>query len=162
MNRYVLKIQAAQSLLDWLGRDIRRRYHSADPRNLLTAPDSGSRRHYDDARNWLAGRLEELLASKNAQDDLARHLQAALQISADEAQAVLWEQPRSLLLGVTPTALRRLRSNWRPMRSDPGATPKALLPEFVTRALFEPLNIPEVEFELPFDTGREEERLPIA
>ena len=41
-NRYVLKIQAAQSLLDWLGRDIRRTHHLADPRFLLTAPGSNS------------------------------------------------------------------------------------------------------------------------
>lgn len=160
-NRYVLKIQAAQSLLDWLGRDIRRAHPFADPRSLLTAPLRNSGRH-DDARRWLADRLQELLVNPNAQDDLARYLQAALQISADEAQAVLWEQPRSLLLAVAPTALRRLGSNWRSARNDPGAAPGALLPEFVTRALFEPLNIPEVEFELPFQTGREDERLPIA
>ena len=48
------------------------------------------------------------------------------------------------------------------MRIDPGAAPGAMLPEFVTRALFEPLNVPEVEFGLPFDTGRDDERLPIA
>src|SRR5262249_40188215 len=69
---------------------------------------------------------------------------------------------RSLLLAVVPTALRRLMSNWQPLRPDPGGTPGAVLPEFVTRALFEPLNVPEVEFELPFDTGRDDERLPIA
>ncbi len=161
-NRYVLKIQAAQALLDWLGRDIRRAYHSADPRNLLTAPSGNSGRHNDSPRRWLADRLDELLASASAQDDLARHLGAAMQIGADEAQALLWEQPRSLLLAVAPTALRRLSSNWRPMRNDPGAAPGALLPEFVTRALFEPLNIPEVEFDLPFETGQEDERLPIA
>jgi len=161
-NRYVLKIQAAQSLLDWLGRGIRHTHHLADPRALLTALGSNSGHRDDDARHWLADRLQELLTSKNAQDDLARHLQAALAISSDETQALLWEQPRSLLLAVTPTALRRLRSNWRPLRDDPGASPGAMLPEFVTRALFEPLNIPEVELGLPFETRGEEERLPIA
>jgi hypothetical protein len=161
-NRYVLKIQAAQSLLDWLGRDMRRTHRFADARRLLTAPGSNATRPEDAPRYWLAGRFHELLTSRNAQDDLARHLQAALQINADEAQALLWEQPRSLLLAVAPTALRRLRSNWRPMRNDPGAAPGSVLPEFVTRALFDPLNIPEVEFDLPFDTGREDERLPVA
>jgi ATP-dependent helicase Lhr and Lhr-like helicase len=161
-NRYVLKIQAAQSLMDWLGGDIRRTHPFADPRSLLTAPASNSGRHDDNARRWLADRLQELLVNPNAQDKLARYLQAALQISADEAQAVLWEQPRSLLLAVAPTALRRLRSNWRPMRDDPGAAPRAFLPEFVTRALFEPLNVPEVELELPFETSQDGERLPIA
>jgi hypothetical protein len=160
-NRYVLKIQATQALLDWLGRDLRPVHRFADPRSLLTAPSNPSRQ--DQApRNWLADRLEELLTSQTLQDHLAHHLQAALQVSADEAQALLWEQPRSLLLAVAPTALRRLRSDWRPMRSDPGAVPGALLPEFVTRALFEPLNVPEVEFILPFDTGQDDHRLPIS
>ena len=161
-NRYVLKIQAAQALLDWLSRDLRRAHPATDARNLLTAPGSNSRRHDDAPRQWLADRLHELLTSKTAQDSLARHLQAALQISADEVQALLWEQPRSLLLAVTPTALRRLRSNWRPIRNDPGASPGAFMPEFVTRALFEPLNVPEVEFDLPFDTGQDDARLPVA
>ena len=75
---------------------------------LLTAPGSNSGQHNDSARDWLADRLHELLTSRSTQDDLARHLQAALQVSADEVQAVLWEQPRSLLLAVAPTALRRL------------------------------------------------------
>ena len=48
------------------------------------------------------------------------------------------------------------------MRNDPGASPGAFMPEFVTRALFEPLNVPEVEFDLPFDTGQDDARLPVA
>jgi hypothetical protein len=161
-NRYVLKIQGTQALLDWLGRGLRSVYRFADPRSLLTAPSNNSSRQDGAPRSWLADRLEELLTSKGLQDGLARHLQAALQVSADEAQALLWEQPRSLLLAVVPTALRRLRSDWRPMRNDPGTAPGALLPEFVTRTLFEPLNVPEVEFILPFDTGQDDHRMPIA
>jgi len=162
-NRYALKIQAAQALLDWLGRDLRRVHGAADPRSLLTAPEPArSRTNQERPRSWMADRLEELLSAGDLQDQFARHLQAALRVSADEAQALLWEQPRSLLLAVVPTALRRLRSNWQPLRPDPGGSPGAMLPEFVTRALFEPLNVPEVEFELPFDTGRDDERLPIA
>jgi ATP-dependent Lhr-like helicase len=157
LNRYVLKIQATQALLDWLGYRIRREHQYADPRALLTAPGRGD----DAAREWLAQRLADLLTRQHLQDSLATHLQSALQVSADEATAVLWEQPRSLLLAVVPTALRRLQSNWRPLRNDPGATPGSLLPEFVTRSLFEPLNIPETEFDLPFAAGNEEHRLPV-
>jgi hypothetical protein len=162
-NRYALKIQAAQALLDWLGRDLRRVHGAADPRILLTAPERPESRAAEDrSRRWIADRLHDLLTDSGLQDQLARHLQAALQVSADEAQALLWEQPRSLLLAVIPTALRRLTSNWQPIRPDHGGSASAMLPEFVTRALFDPLNVPEVEFELPFDTGREDERLPIA
>ena len=94
------------------------------------------------------------------QDDLARHLQRALRISPDEVQALLWEHPRSLLLSVVPTALRRARSLWRPVSEDPGARPGDLLPEFITRALFDALNVPEVWFDLPYSTDQDES-LPI-
>ena len=56
---------------------------------------------------------------------------------------------------MVPTALRRLRSNWRPVAADPGANPGDLLPEFITTALFDPLNMPEVWLELPFADDQE-------
>ncbi|WP_327116675.1 protein DpdJ [Nocardia sp. NBC_01730] len=162
-NRYVLKIQASQAMLDWLGRDLQRAHHGVNPRALLTAPNSGAPQSNSDASTWLADRLEELLTDAQLQSRLARHLQSALQVDSDEAQALMWEQPRSILLAVVPTALRRLRSGWRPLRSDPGAAPKSMLPEFVTGTLFEPLNVPEVTFELPFETKNgDETRMPIA
>ncbi|RGA04256.1 DEAD/DEAH box helicase [Microbispora triticiradicis] len=161
-NRYVLKIQASQALLDWLSRDLQRVHPWDDPRALLTAPYGRLDPAKVAARQWLVDRLEKLLTHNDFSDRLARHLQAALQVSADEAQALLWEQPRSLLLAVVPTALRRLRTGWEPLRNDPGAAPGSMLPEFVTRSLFDPLNLPEVEFELPFETGNGDERLPVA
>ena len=96
-----------------------------------------------------------MLSDRSRQDALAEHLRRALKISTDEAQALLWEQPRALLLGVVPTALRRLRSGWRPVAADPGANPGDLLPEFITTALFDPLNMPEVWLELPFADDQE-------
>ena len=60
---------------------------------------------------------------------------------------------------MVPTALRRLRSDWRPVTADPGANPGDLLPEFLTTALFDPLNVPEVWLELPFTD--DQEALPI-
>ena len=61
---------------------------------------------------------------------------------------------------MVPTALRRARSLWRPVSEDPGARPGDLLPEFITRALFDALNVPEVWFDLPFSTDQDES-LPI-
>ncbi|MEU4465266.1 protein DpdJ [Streptomyces sp. NPDC024017] len=151
-NRFVIKIQGAQSLLDWAGRKLRSRQIWNDPRQLLTAPRNGSSKSQDDdAREKLVLLLESLLINATLQDDLARHLKAALQLSADEVQALLWEEPRSLLLSVVPTATRRLKSNWQTLQhKDPGAEPGTMLPEFVTRALFDPLNVPEVALTLPF------------
>ncbi|MFF9644192.1 protein DpdJ [Kitasatospora aureofaciens] len=161
-NRFVLKIQAAQALLDWLGQKLRTRRVWADPRALLAAPRNGLRSEDDQARELLSSLLQTLLDDPRLQDDLANHLRSALQVSADEAQALLWEQPRSLLLGVVPTTLRRVGNRWKSLRDDPGATRGSLLPEYVTRSLFEPLNLPEVELELPFEDGESDERLPIA
>ncbi|GII65349.1 hypothetical protein Skr01_54340 [Sphaerisporangium krabiense] len=161
-NRYVLKIQATQSLLDWLAFTLRKQSSWDDPRYLLTAPIQQGDGRNPVAAEQLAGLLENLLNVQELQDNLAKHLAAALNITGEEAQALLWEEPRSLLLSVVPTSLRRLKTGWHGLRRDPGTAPHSMLPEFVTRSLFDPLNAPEVEFDLPFDTGSAEERLPIA
>ncbi|TDC79154.1 protein DpdJ [Streptomyces hainanensis] len=163
-NRHVLKIQAAQVLLDWLGRDLHRVYPKADPRFLLHGARAAQRADVEGRpRFWLAERLQALLEDRDdLRVDLARFLAAALKVDADTVQAVMWEQPRSLMLAVAPTALRRLRSAWNPVGSDPGADRDAVLPEFITPALFEQLNVPDVEFALPFETfDAEPERLAI-
>ncbi|PAX88411.1 DEAD/DEAH box helicase [Streptomyces albidoflavus] len=151
-NRFVIKIQGAQSLLDWAGRKIRPSHWWADPRGLLTAPSGGSSsKEKKAAGEALAHLLESLLTTPALQDDLARHLKASLHLTADDVQALLWEEPRSLLLSVVPTALRRLKNDWQVLQDkDPGAEPRAVLPEFVTRTLFDPLNVPEVALILPF------------
>ena len=148
-NRYVLRIQATQALLDWLGRKLASRWHNIDPREALKAPDPDKPRQ-DRGEEQLADLLEKLLDNGNLQDELANHLRFALRISSDEATALLWEQPRALLLGVVPTALRRLRSQWQPSVADPGASPGDMLPEYLTTTLFKALNVPEVTLRLPF------------
>lgn len=157
-NRFVLKIQGTQALLDWLGGQLTSSGHGGDPRDLLKAP-AGTWRPDRSQTQAMIALLEAILRDRLLQDDLAQHLRRALGISADEAQALLWEQPRALLLGVVPTALRRLRSDWRPVTRDPGASPGDLLPEFITAALFDSLNVPEVVLELPFTDDAE--ALPI-
>lgn len=154
-NRYVLKIQGAQALLDWAGRRLRSKgFRYADPRKLLKAPKSGAvDPRFEREHKALIQVLDELLNDDRVQDQFAKHLTRALQLPADEVQAVLWEQPRSLLLAVAPTALRRLNSGWKPLVTDAGAVNDAMLPEYITRTLFEPLNLPEVDLELPFDDG---------
>lgn len=158
-NRSVLKMQGAQALLDWLAVKLASRDMNGDPRQILRAPKG--RQSPDAALSAaLSSLLESTLKRKDLQDDLAKHLQRALRISTDEVQALLWEHPRSLLLSVIPTALRRARSMWHSVREDPGAHPSDLLPEFITRALFDVLNVPEVWFDLPFNSDQEES-LPV-
>ncbi|MEU2661924.1 protein DpdJ [Micromonospora sp. NPDC007220] len=156
-NRFVLKIQGAQALLDWLAATLPN--SRIDPRRLLTAPRPEARPSDTELEQVLANLLERLITDPVVQDSLVVHLRRALGITADEAQALLWEQPRALLLSVAPTALRRLRSRWRPVDPDPGAQPGSLLPDYLTTALYEPLNVPEVNFRLPF--AEDPEALPI-
>ncbi|SCF21006.1 Helicase conserved C-terminal domain-containing protein [Micromonospora haikouensis] len=156
-NRFVLKIQGAQAMLDWLaGLSQMTRI---DPRRVLTAPALSARSAPTSSAEHLAELLEKVIVDAGLQDSLINHLRRALDISTDEAQALLWEQPRALLLSVAPTSLRRLRCGWQPVNPDPGAYPRSLLPEFITRTLYEPLNVPEVTFQLPF--AGEPESLPI-
>jgi ATP-dependent helicase Lhr and Lhr-like helicase len=153
-NRSVLKMQGAQALLDWLAVKLASSDVKGDPRQALQAPKYGQD---PDAAltGTLADLLEATLKRRDLQDDLTKYLQRALRISSDEVQALLWEHPRSLLLSAVPTTLRRVRSLWHPIMEDPGARPGDLLPEFITRALFDALNVPEVWFDLPFSTDQD-------
>jgi ATP-dependent helicase Lhr and Lhr-like helicase len=159
-NRSVLKMQATHALLDWLTGQLAARGITGDPRQILRAPSE--RQTPDSAVAAATAKLlEDTLRQPELQAQLARHLQRALRPpSDDEVQALLWEHPRSLLLSVVPTALRRVRSLWQPVAEDPGARPGDLLPEFMTRTLFDALNVPEVWFDLPFRTDQEES-LPV-
>lgn len=153
-NRFVLKIQGTHALLDWIYRKT-----GADARWVMRAPLNGS---VNNRTADVAGLLEHLLENADLQRELTMHLTRALQITEDEANAVLWEEPRSLMLAVVPTALRRLESEWKPRGDeDPGGHDKEPLPEFMTRALFEPLNTPDVQFTLPFKDS-ELQTMPIA
>ena len=153
-NRFVLKIQATHALLDWIHRKT-----GADARWVMSAPLTGQ---MNNRTADVAALLARLLADADVQRELTMHLRWALQILEDEANAVLWEEPRSLLLSVVPTALRRLESKWRPVgEDDPGAQESDPLPEFMTGALFDALNTPDVTFILPFKDSKLE-TMPIA
>ncbi|MGV9862634.1 protein DpdJ [Rhodococcus koreensis] len=158
-NRFVLKIQGTHALLDWLNTRLRRQHRFINVRDVLTAPKSGKKAPPHADREAVIELLQRVLNDTFVRDQVAEHLRRTLQISEEHVQAILWEQPRSILLAVVPTALRRLRSNWTPVSPDPGATPDSLLPEFVTRALFSQLDLPEVMLHIPFTD--EPEYMPI-
>ncbi|MGW5258154.1 protein DpdJ [Streptomyces sp. NPDC004012] len=162
-NRHIIKIQGAQALVDWLGMRLRQRGIGVDARQLLTGTaDPAPGEKYVRAREQVSSDLAALLSGDDGLlADLTVHLQQSLALDDDGVLALLWEQPRSLMLAVAPTILRRLAVGSDPVHSDAGAGPFAFLPEFITRSLFDPLNLPEVEFELPFAADGDE-RLPVA
>ncbi len=163
-NRSVLKIQATEALLDWLGAVIPGK--PVDPRWILRTPKIAGEiaGRPADAIRGVAEALERLLTDVRTQADFAVHLQGALGIPAEEAQAILWEEPRSILLSAAPATLRRLQAEWVTVDKavDPGFRPGEVLPEHRTTSLFAPLNVPDVVMELPYAVRRNEvETMPI-
>jgi ATP-dependent Lhr-like helicase len=155
-NRYVVKMQSTHALLDWLARKT-----GADVRAILSPP----RGNWSDPKaSQVVSVLREVLSNTDRQQELAEYLRRSLALTQDEVQAALWEEPRSLLMSVVPTALRRLESSWRPLPGevDPGAEDRTPLPEFMTSSLFASLNTPDVQFELPANFGDQQATMPIA
>lgn len=148
-NRFVAKIQATHAMLDWLYRRVR-----VNARGLLTRPASPSSAAGAQALTQV---LQELVQDLNLQVSLRDFLQRALRISDDDATALMWDEPRSLLLAAVPTALKRLESGWTEADGSPEQVGGSPLPEFMTRALFEPLDSPDVSFELPTPMGTGDE-----
>lgn len=159
-NRHIVKIQGAQAFVDWLNTLLAKEAIYRDAREIIgragaAKPDDGP------VAERLCIWLRQLLSGdRELLSGLRDHLSAALQLDTTETQALLWEQPRSVMLAVAPTVLRRLEAGRAPVRHDPGAATGVFLPEFVTKSLFASLNLPEVEFRLPFSD--KSESLPIA
>lgn len=154
-NRFVIKMQATHALVDWVGRKT-----NVDARAAL-APQTGAS---SQGTQLVGDLLARLVEDRRLQEDLADHLRRALALTSEEVTAALWEEPRSLLLSVVPTALRRLESTWTPLpgQVDAGAVPWTPLPEFMTATLFGTLNTPDVAFDLPANFGDEAPVMPIA
>jgi len=153
-SRHIQRMQATYALIDFLAQELGPTLLEGHVWSILSQPmdttksSSGLELQRQEA---LIGQLVRLLDDPLALADLTDQLRQALQLSAEEVQALLWEYPRPILSAVIPTAVRRLSSNWRvgqqPMadfalRNNP-------LPEFVPATLFSDLNLPEVQVVLP-------------
>ncbi len=148
-NEYVLRMQAAFAVLDWLS-DQPRNSPAGSVWKTVAAPSSPD---WDD-RAW-RGHLQQLLSDVLRDDSqqrqaLRRHLRGALRIDEMTVDRLLWEAPRSILLEVVPTLLRRLFRDWKlawpsPSQTDDRWVRDHPLPDFAPRALFSDLNLPELE-----------------
>ena len=150
-NQSVRKMQAAMCLVDWTAIQLR----AAGPtkftaRKVFSDPSAPS-----SLQARTASLLRAVIDGGPERESLVRHVTTALQLTPDEAVAVCWEQPRSLLLDVVPTAFRRVRSQWGRYidgQIEAQAEPwerDAPLPEFIPRTLFSDLCLPEVDIEPP-------------
>ena len=171
-NRYVLRMQAAFAMLDWLA------LINTDLRGWWWQPINGPV-HRDGLWRTQQLRASEVLAELlegpgPRRQELTDHVRRALRLeSQEEAYEILWSPPRSLLLEVLPTLARRLETNWElhPALRGVGSTDLVApgtphpLPDFLPGNLFSDLNLPEVSVVLPPATRRHTERIesmPIA
>jgi hypothetical protein len=155
-NRYVLRIQATYSLLDWLAVEIRPHFKYGFIWRDLTGPrtDSDSLHGNERRRKHILEKLVLLTEDKDSQNRLLNHLVNSLSISKREATELLWAPPRAVLASVVPTLIRRLQSSWnneatenqKDLHSDLRHPP---LPDFLPKATFEDLLLPEVEICFP-------------
>ena len=178
-NRYVLRMQAVYAMMDWLGGQLSQLGRGKSVWADLAAPVQLTE-VTDEARAARRSRqlaaadlLDEVLDGGLARERLRTYLRKALGLGRDddpEVQGVLdalfWDPPRSLLLTVIPTIVRRLRSGWEgePLSpEDPQVRMRTPLREFVAGNLFDDLLVPDVRvLLLPQAQGAapDPERLP--
>ena len=151
-NPYLLRMQAAMALLDWLTHNLPTGV-SGNAWTHLSGPD-GAVRNPAFIKHTIQLLAEVLRVETPEFTALRGHLIAALQLDQVTVDEVLWSPPRSLLLEAIPTLLRRLHRNWQTAFPEPDGglhdyhtdTP---LPEFIPANLFSDLNLPEVTLHLP-------------
>jgi superfamily II DNA or RNA helicase len=146
-SRYVMRMQAVFVLMDWLCRKM----PSNMPVGSVWMDFSGpSAEPWTERQAWHRAFLSEVLNSPALRSEFASYLKGALKIDDDDATAVLWEPPRSILMSVVPTLLRRLETGWRrvPLPSGDSETDlianNSPLPDFIPPTLFSELSLPEV------------------
>jgi hypothetical protein len=161
-NGYILRMQAVCALFDWIADLAAREKVSGWSWQELSKPKEEKS---NNAFLKIAKKvIQDLIRlDPNRLEAFRDHLMKSLHVDERTLDLLLWEQPRSLLLETLPTIARRLYSDWR-LASDPEKrdyfVPYHPLPEFMPRALFDELNLPEVTVLVPpgtrFETEREE------
>jgi ATP-dependent helicase YprA (DUF1998 family) len=163
-NRYVLRMQAAMALLDWLAAQLRARgCEKISVWQMCAQPYVGTGAWNDAQHTNQATAVEvlgELLGDNSAlREQLARYIASALREPRESVDRLLWEPPRPILRAAVPTLLRRLSTGWafggQSVAIDPETkrlippfeafTPDHPIPEFVPRFLSSDLVLPEVE-----------------
>ena len=165
-NRYVLRMQAAFALIDWLA------HMNSDTQAWWWQPldkpaqpnESRKRNQQQKIKSLLTAVLE---GDQELQSRLASYIKYSLKLGSDEdLENILWGRPRSLMLDVIPTILRRLETNWELFQEINGRRVDRVsesssvhpLPEFIPSNLFSDLNVPEVRIDIPPATSNSDPR----
>ncbi|MBD3920999.1 DEAD/DEAH box helicase [Paenibacillus sp. PR3] len=154
-NRYILRMQVVFSTLDWFTSMIQpTSSYRISIWDTCTRPTTSE--PFMTTRFQLVTLIEKVLTHDPTRKRLENHLLSALHLDKEQLMAILWDPPRSLMMNVLPTLLRRLDSNWgRVDGKQEVITANSPLPEFVPQNLFSELTLPEVQIHAP---KRREER----
>lgn len=155
-NQHVQKMQAAMATLDWISKTG----NFKDVSYMLRKPER-DRQKFKRYYTPLINLIEEVLNGGRKQNELARYLQDALQLSESTIQSILWSPPRSIMLEFLPTILRNLTTCWSvngvewaalrsPQVDGEGEQYKTSspVPDFIPQNLFSELNLPELDIRL--------------
>jgi len=151
LNPYVLRVQLAQYLIDWISRRLG---GTSSAYNYLKGPTNypPERQVQDRARELLRGLLDQGQAWKEFERDLFRFFRFASVLGEEAARELLnnllWHEPRPLLMQVVPTLLRKLETDWAYTYPPAGATKEDAgagrpLPQFIPKATFADLDVGE-------------------
>ncbi|MFV1362555.1 protein DpdJ [Mycolicibacterium elephantis] len=162
-NRAVLRMHAAQSLLEWAAVKVRASNPSANLwLGLKEAPTGQYAGNTAELQSAVVDQLERLLTDPVAQNDLASWLRRSLLISSSDVNEILWHPPRPVLLGAVPALIRRLQTRFSV------ANPSGLvanidlvsdhpLPDYFPGTLFGELSLSEVDVYVPSQLSRSTE-----
>jgi hypothetical protein len=156
LNPYVLRLQLAQYLIDWIGRRLG---GSSSAFSYLQKPTDYQPERDMQQRSiaLLNDLLEQGRTWNDFQRDLFQFFRFGSGLPEDDARALLtnllWHEPRPLLMQVVPTVLRKLEADWVRAyppagggREDAGAGRP--LPQFIPKATFAELEAGEAVLEL--------------
>jgi hypothetical protein len=172
LNPYVLRVQLAHYLIDWIARKVG---GSSSAFRYLDNPTSyvPDQLAQKEAEKQLSKLLEKGTEWENFSKELERFFCYHSGLSEDDAKSLLdnmlWHQPRPLMMEVIPSLLRKLEANWGytyppTQRAIEDKGTRRPLPQFIPKATFADLDMGEAIVELqPYrNIEREPESMQIS
>lgn len=152
-NYYVQKIQATYVLLDWIAFELKKQGISVDAWEMCTNKGTSS---YSESYAQNTSTLLRKILEGSLLNNFIEFMKGALSLQDDDATvtAILWGEPRPLLLEVIPSLMRQLANNWQIIengivKSHADSKSRNPLPRYLPASLFSELNLPELIIHLP-------------
>jgi hypothetical protein len=150
-NRYVLRMQATYSFMDWLATQVT--VGGKFPNVWGYLSDTNANKFTQPAQSAALTIITNILENGHMRGHLRRHLMWSLGLDEREVEGLFWSAPRSLLLHVLPTLHRQLTSWLNEEIPAAAVTRGRPLHDFVPQAMFNELLLPEVEMRVPAPTS---------